>query len=74
MIPLYNPYYNNIDYNVKASSFGEFHTKIRIAVITGTMTGTTSAGLAFTVVATMAAASALAGRGRRSGRSGIVAD
>ena len=44
-------------------------------VITGTMaTGTISAGLAFTVVATMAAASALAGRGRRSGRSGIAAD
>src|SRR3984893_18793682 len=31
-------------------------------------------GLAFTVVATMAAASALAGRGPRSGRSGIAAD
>ena len=44
-------------------------------VITGTMaTGTTSAGLAFMVVATMAVASALAGRGRRSGRSGIAAD
>jgi hypothetical protein len=44
-------------------------------VITGTMaTGTISAGLAFTAVATMAAASALAGRGRRSGRSGIAAD
>src|SRR5258706_14899379 len=37
-------------------------------------TGTISAGLAFTAVATMAAASALAGRGRRSGRSGIAAD
>jgi len=48
---------------------------IRSQVITGTMaTGTISAGLAFTVVATMAAASALAGRGRRSGRSGIAAD
>src|SRR4051794_40077279 len=35
-------------------------------------TGTISAGLAFTVVATMAAASVLAGRGRRSGRSGIA--
>ena len=44
-------------------------------VITGTMaTGTISAGLAFTAVATMAAASALAGRGRRSDRSGIAAD
>ena len=44
-------------------------------VITDTMaTGTISAGLAFTAVATMAAASALAGRGRRSGRSGIAAD
>ena len=48
---------------------------IQSQVITGTMvTGTISAGLAFTVVATMAAASALAGRGRRSGRSGIAAD
>ena len=44
-------------------------------VITGMMaTGTISAGPAFTAVATMAAASALAGRGRRSGRSGIAAD
>src|SRR6266436_2902860 len=44
-------------------------------VITGTMaTGTISAGLAFTAVATTAGASALAGRGRRSGRSGIAAD
>ena len=48
---------------------------IQSQVITGTMaTGTISAGLAFTAVATMAAASALAGRGRRSGRSGIAAD
>jgi len=48
---------------------------IQSQVITGTMaTGIISAGLAFTVVATMAAASALAGRGRRSGRSGIAAD
>ena len=48
---------------------------IQSQVITGTMaTGTISAGLAFTVVATMAAASALAGRGRRSGQSGIAAD
>jgi hypothetical protein len=47
---------------------------IQSQVITGTMaTGTISAGLAFTAVATMAAASALAGRGRRSGRSGIAA-
>jgi hypothetical protein len=48
---------------------------IQPQVITGTMaTGTISAGLAFTVVATMAAALALAGRGRRSGRPGIAAD
>ena len=48
---------------------------IRPQVITGTTaTGTISAGLAFTAVATMAAASALAGRGRRLGRSGIAAD
>ena len=48
---------------------------IQSQAITGTMaTGTISAGPAFTVVATMAAASALAGRGRRSGRSGIAAD
>ena len=48
---------------------------IQPQVITGTMaTGTISVGLAFTAVATMAAASALAGRGRRSGRSGIAAD
>jgi hypothetical protein len=48
---------------------------IQSQVITGTMaTGTISAGLAFTAGATMAAASALAGRGRRSGRSGIAAD
>src|SRR5882757_1646603 len=40
---------------------------IQSQVITGTMaTGTISAGLAFTAVATMAAALALAGRGRRS--------
>ena len=54
---------------------GALGISIQPQVITGTMaTGTTSAGLAFTVVATMAAASALAGRGRRSGRSGIAAD
>ena len=48
---------------------------IQSQAITGTMaTGTISAGLVFTAVATMAAASALAGRGRRSGRSGIAAD
>src|SRR5450631_811292 len=48
---------------------------IQSPVITGTMaTGTISAGLAFTAVATMAAASALAGRGRRSGRPGIAAE
>ena len=54
---------------------GALGISIQPQVITGTMaTGTISAGLAFTVVATMAAASALAGRGRRSGRSGIAAD
>jgi len=54
---------------------GGLGISIQSQVITGTMaTGTISAGLAFTVVATMAAASALAGRGRRSGRSGIAAD
>ena len=48
---------------------------IRSRNITGTMaTGTISAGLAFMAVATMAAPSALAGRGRRSGQSGIAAD
>jgi hypothetical protein len=39
-----------------------------------TATGTISASLGSTVVTTMAAASALVGRGRRSGRSGIVAE
>jgi hypothetical protein len=54
---------------------GALGISIQPQVITGTMaTGTISAGLAFTVVATMAAASALAGRGPRSGRSGIAAD
>ena len=54
---------------------GAFGISIQPQVITGTMaTGTILAGPAFTVVATMAAASALAGRGRRSGRSGIAAD
>ena len=54
---------------------GALGISIQPQVITGTMaTGTISAGLAFTVVATMAAASALAGRGRRSGRSGIAAE
>jgi hypothetical protein len=54
---------------------GALGISIQPQVITGTMaTGTISADLAFTVVATMAAASALAGRGRRSGRSGIAAD
>lgn len=54
---------------------GALGISIQPQVITGTMaTGTISAGLAFTAVATMAAASALAGRGRRSGRSGIAAD
>src|ERR1700675_5036512 len=37
-------------------------------------TGTISAGPAFTAAATTAAASALAGRRRRSGRSGTAAD
>jgi hypothetical protein len=54
---------------------GALGISIQPQVITGTMaTGTISAGLAFTAVATMAAASALAGRGRRSGRPGIAAD
>ena len=54
---------------------GALGISIQPQVITGTMaTGTISAGLAFTVVATMAEASALAGRGRRSGRSGIAAE
>ncbi len=48
---------------------------IQPQVITDTMaTGTISAGLAFTAVATMAAPSARAGHERRSGRSGIAAD
>ena len=54
---------------------GPLGISIQSQVITGTMaTGTISAGLAFTAVATTAGASALAGRGRRSGRSGIAAD
>jgi hypothetical protein len=54
---------------------GALGISIQSQVITGTMaTGTISAGLAFTAVATMAAALALAGRGRRSGRSGIAVD
>ena len=54
---------------------GALGISTRRHVITGTMAiGTISAGLAFTAAATMAAASALAGRGRRSGRSGIAAD
>jgi hypothetical protein len=54
---------------------GALGISIQSQVITGTMaTGTILAGLAFTVVATMAAALALAGRGRLSGRSGIAAD
>ena len=54
---------------------GALGISIQPQVITGTMaTGTISAGLAFTVVATMVAVSALAGRGRRSGRFGIAAD
>ena len=48
---------------------------IRSQVITGTMApGAISAGRAFTVAATMAAALARAGHGRRSGRSGTAAD
>ncbi len=48
---------------------------IQPQVISGTMaTGTISAGLAFTVAATMAAASVHAGRERRLGQSGIAAD
>jgi hypothetical protein len=54
---------------------GALGISIRSQVITGTMaTGTISAGLAFTAVATMAAPLALAGRGRRSGQPGIAAD
>jgi hypothetical protein len=54
---------------------GVLGISIQSQVITGTMaSGTILADLAFTVVATMAAALALAGRGRRSGRSGIAAD
>ena len=54
---------------------GALGISIQSQVITGTMaSGTISAGLAFTVAAIMAAALALAGRGRRSGRSGIAAD
>jgi hypothetical protein len=54
---------------------GVLGISIQPQVTTGTMANCTiSAGLAFTAVATMAAASALAGRGRRSGRSGIAAD
>jgi hypothetical protein len=54
---------------------GALGISIQSQVITGTMaTGTISAGLAFTAVATMAVPSARAGRGRRSGRSGIAAD
>jgi hypothetical protein len=48
---------------------------IQSRAITDTMViGTISAGPAFTAVAIMAAALALAGRGRRSVRSGIAAD
>jgi hypothetical protein len=54
---------------------GALGISIQSQVITVTMAiGTISAGPVFTAVATMAAASALAGRGRRSGRSGIAAD
>jgi len=54
---------------------GALGISIQSQVITGTtVTGIISVGPAFTVVATMAAASVLAGRGRRSGRSGIAAD
>jgi hypothetical protein len=57
------------------AAISAFGTSIQSQVITGMMaTGTISVGLAFTMVATMAAASALAGRGRRSGRSGIAVD
>ena len=58
-----------------SAATGALGISIQSQVITGTMaTGTISADLAFTVVATMAAALALAGRGRRSGLSGIAAD
>ena len=62
-------------FRARRAATGALGISIQPQVITGTMaTGTISGGLAFTVVATMAAASALAGRGRRSGRSGIAAD
>ena len=62
-------------FRARRAATGALGISIQSQVITGTMaTGTISAGLAFTVVATMAAALALAGRGRRSGLSGIAAD
>jgi hypothetical protein len=57
------------------SAFGVLGISIQSQVVTGTMAiGTIPGDLAFAVVAKMAAALALAGRGRRSGRSGIAAD
>ena len=64
-----------LQFSVWRSATGALGISIQSQVITGTMaTGTISAGLAFTVVATMAAASTLVGRGRRTGRSGIAAN
>jgi len=59
----------------RRAAIGALGISIQSRVITGTMaTGTISAGRDFTAVATMVEASALAGRERRSGRSGIAAD
>src|SRR5882672_2952187 len=66
---------SNLRFRAWRGATGVLGISIQSQVITGTMaTGTISADLAFTAVAIMAAASALAGRGRRSGRSGIAAD
>jgi hypothetical protein len=54
--------------------FGVLGISIQSQIATGTMaTGTIPGGLAFAVVATMAAAMAHAEGGRRSSRSGIAA-
>jgi hypothetical protein len=74
-ITAFQPTPRKIRFRAWPGATGAPGISIQPQVITGTMaTGTISAGLAFTVVATMAAASALAGPGRRSGRSGIAAD
>ena len=62
-------------FRASRAATGALGISIQSHVITGTMaTGTISADPVFTAVATMAAASALAGRERQSGRSGIAAD